>query len=329
MALLKFKFPGPSTADVQVNIPSRSLVVPVEKSIWAIGGGKGGIGKTILTANMAVYLSWLNKKVVVVDLDLGGANLHTSLGVEAPVRTLSDFVVGKVENVNDLIQTTPFRNLFLISGAHDPVGIANLRHVQKIRLLRKFREVAADFILLDLGAGTSSNTVDFFLLAEKKIVIVTPEPTAIENAYRFIKSAFYRMLRSSTSSTLVRQLVEKTMDQKDNRAIRTPNDLITEVSRLAPVESLELRNKMEHFAVSLIVNQIRVKAEADIGRSIQMVCSRYFGMKVDYAGYLPYDNAVWQSIRRRIPFMVDSPNSTAVTHLEDILRHLLQQKEND
>jgi len=318
--------PQPPSLDVRVNIPSRTLMMSASqpRSIWAIGGGKGGIGKTLLTSNMAVYLSWLNKKVVVVDMDLGGANLHTSLGVEAPTRTLSDLVLGRVDEISQLMHPTNIRNLVLISGAQDPVGIANMRHMQKARLIRKFREIEADFVLLDLGAGTSSNTLDFFLLADRKVVVVTPEPTSIENAYRFIKSAFYRMLRASTPSPYVRQLIEQAMDLKNSRGIRTPKDLLAEVRRLSPTDGNELQDKMHEFHISLIVNQVRVKSEADIGKSILMVCERYFGMAVDYMGYLPYDNAVWQSIRRRVPFLIDAPNCTAVTHLESIMRSLLK-----
>lgn len=331
MGLFKVKIPQPTPSlDVRVNIPSRNLVtVPnTQRQVWAIGGGKGGIGKTLLTSNMAVYLSWLNKKVVVIDMDLGGANLHTSLGVDAPTRTLSDLVLGRVEDISELIQPTPIRNLHLISGAQDPVGIANMRHMQKARLLRKFREIEADFVLLDLGAGTATNTLDFFLLADQKIVVVTPEPTSIENAYRFIKSSFYRMLRASTPSPYVRQLIEQAMDSKNNRGIRTPKDLLTEVKRLSPDDGAELQKRMEQFRISLIVNQVRVKSESEIGKSILMVCERYFGMAVDYMGYLPYDNAVWQSIRRRVPFLIDAPNSTAVTHLESILRNLIRPISN-
>jgi flagellar biosynthesis protein FlhG len=322
---VKFSQPVPS-GDPRVNIPSRGLTPShaTERTIWAVGGGKGGIGKTLLTSNMAVYLSWLNKKVVVVDMDLGGANLHTSLGVDSPTKTLSDLVLGRVDDINSLAIPTPIRNVSLISGAQDPVGIANMRHMQKARLLRRFREIDADFVLLDLGAGTASNTLDFFLLADRKIVITTPEPTAIENAYRFIKSAFYRMLRASTPSPYVRQLIEQAMDQKNIRGIRSPKDLLAEVRRLSPSDGIELQQKMEKFHTTLIVNQVRVKSESDIGRSIQLVCERYFGMKIDYLGYLPYDNSVWQSIRRRTPFLIDAPNCTAVTHLEGILRNLLK-----
>jgi len=331
VSFLKIKFPGqaPGTendSQVHVNIPNRSLVPnqDLKRSVWAIGGGKGGIGKTLLTSNMAVYLSWLNKKVVVVDLDLGGANLHTSLGMDPPQQTLSDLVMGKMEDIKQLVYPTPIRNLSLISGAHDPLGITNLNHMQKSRLIRKLREIDADFILLDLGAGTASNTLDFFLLADQKIVVVTPEPTSVENAYRFIKLAFYRMLRAATPSPNVRTLIEQAMDATASRKVRTPKELIEEVKRLSPHEGQELQSRMEQFRLALIVNQVRVKSEADIGKSILMVCEKYFGMSVDYLGYLPYDNSVWQSIRRRIPFLVDAPNSTAVTHLETILRNMLR-----
>lgn len=310
-----------------VTTAKRSLVaVPsTEKMIWAIGGGKGGIGKTLLTSNLAVFLSWLHKKVIVVDMDLGGANLHTSLGVNNPTQTLSDLLYNRVEDANDLIQATSFKNLSLISGAHDPTGIANMPHVQKTKLARKFRELDADFILLDLGAGTTHNTLDFFLLADKKIIVVTPEPTSIENAYRFIKAAFYRMLRASTPTPYVRQLIEQAMDQKNARGISTPKDLLKEVIRLSPSEGELLKSKMDSFRFSLIVNQVRTSAESQIGTSVQIVCERYFGMHVDYVGFIPYDNCVWQSIRKRVPFLIESPNSTAVTHLESVLRNLLKK----
>ncbi len=323
----KFNIPPKSrTPDQFVNIPTRNLQTHSRQVIWAIGGGKGGIGKTLITCNMGVYLSWLSKRVVVVDMDLGGSNLHTSLGVDDPDRTLSDLVLGRVDSVDQVMQPTPFRNLFLISGAQDPVGIANMRHMHKARLMRKFKEIVADFVLLDLGAGTALNTLDFFLSADHKIVVVTPEPTSIENAYRFIKSAFYRMLRAAAFTPHIRLLVEQAMDSKNSRGIRTPRDLLLEVSRLSPTEGKMLQNHMQKFTIDLIVNQVRVNSESELGHSIRMVCERYFGMRIEYMGHLPYDNAVWQSIRRKVPFLMDAPNSQAVTQLEEILRNLIKSQ---
>ncbi len=319
---------GGPFSSARVNIPSRTIgqLPQGRKTIWAVGGGKGGVGKTILTSNMAVYLSWLNKRVVVIDLDLGGSNLHTALGVAPPRQTLSDLLSGSVEDIHTLLQPTSIRGLELISGAQDHGGITNLSHTQKAHLMRKINDIQADYVLLDLGAGTSSNTLDFFLFADQKIILVTPEPTSIENAYRFIKLAFYRMLRASTPTPQIRQLVEMAMNLKNAKGIHSPKDLLNEVKRLSPTEGAELAAKMAAFHLSLVVNQVRVRAEADIGKSILLVCERYFGIQVDYIGHIPYDAAVWQSIRKRIPFLVDTPNCTAVTHLEGILRCLLKNQ---
>ncbi|MBY0371974.1 P-loop NTPase [bacterium] len=325
MTFNRLKQPGASFDPRAVNIPSRGIgPLPTAKTVWAIGGGKGGIGKTLLTSNMAVYLSWINKRVVVVDLDLGGSNLHTSLGVEAPTKTLSDLVLGKTDRIADLLQPTSIRGLQIISGAFDPIGITSLHHAQRTRLIRQIDAIDADFVLLDLGAGTSSSTLDFFLAAERKIILVTPEPTSIENAYRFIKLAFYRMLRAATPSPEARHLIEQAMDLKNAYGIKSPRDLLQEMRRLSPDHGVALEKLMADFSLSLIVNQVRAKSESDIGKSIQLVCERYFGMRVDYMGYLPYDTAVWQSVRRRMPFLIDAPHSIAVTHLESILRNLLK-----
>ncbi len=166
-----------------------------KKEIWAVGGGKGGIGKSLITGNIGITLARLKKRVLLVDADLGGANLHTTLGIGVPEMTLSDFLNRRVETIQDVIIKTSIPNLSLVSGAQDFLDAANPNFAQKARLLRHLETLDADYILLDLGAGTSFNILDFFLFADHGILVVLPEPTAIENAYRFIKSAFYRRFK--------------------------------------------------------------------------------------------------------------------------------------
>ena len=116
------------------------------QQIWAIGGGKGGVGKSLVTANISICLALMGYKVTSIDLDLGGANLHTCLGVPIPETTLSDYLSKRVRNFSDLQNETPIENLSLISGAQDDLGIANLKHMQKTRLISKLREIDTDFI---------------------------------------------------------------------------------------------------------------------------------------------------------------------------------------
>src|ERR1700677_4242636 len=90
-----------------------------QKKVWAIGGGKGGVGKSFIISNLAISLARWGKRVIAVDLDLGGANLHTALGSDIPVKTLTDFFDGRVSKLEELLVPTSISNLKYISGAND------------------------------------------------------------------------------------------------------------------------------------------------------------------------------------------------------------------
>jgi len=150
--------------------------------IWAVGGGKGGVGKTVFTANLAVSLANRGKRVIVVDADLGGANIHTILGVKKIKHNLGDFLINKkFRNISDVVVETPVKNLGLVSGANGILELANPSFAQKMKVISGLRKVDADIVLLDLGAGTTFNTLDFFNLADSKILVACPEPTSIQN----------------------------------------------------------------------------------------------------------------------------------------------------
>ena len=169
------------------------------KQIWAIGGGKGGVGKSLIASSLAISLSRLGHKVVAVDLDLGGANLHTTLGIDLPKQTLGDFLSRRINDIADCVIPTGIPHLDLISGAQDAMNITSLKPSQKAALLKSIRQLDADYIIFDLGAGTGINTLDFFLFSDFGFIVTLPEPTSIENSYRFIKSAYFRHLNYSTS----------------------------------------------------------------------------------------------------------------------------------
>lgn len=297
------------------------------KEIWAIGGGKGGIGKSLITGNIGIQLSRLKKKVLVVDADLGGANLHTTLGLGVPNHTLSDFLSRRVAGIQDVIIQTDIPNLSFISGAQDFLEAANPNYAQKSRLLRQLATIDADYILLDLGAGTSFNILDFFLFADHGILVVLPEPTAIENAYRFIKSAFYRKFKKVASDPMVKEIIDVAMDQKNEMGIRTPSELIARVQKMNPEAGAALEREVLKFRPKLVVNQVRTKTDIQLGFSIRSVCQNYFGITMDYLGYVENDDCVWQSIRNRRPLSLEYPFSRPVRCIERIVRNVLCKEE--
>src|SRR4051794_37938704 len=170
------------------------------RRIVAVGGGKGGIGKSMLSANLGIALAQHGSSVILVDADLGGANLHSCLGVAQPTVSLSDFMDRRAARLEDVAVPTGIERLRLISGARDVLDAANPRHSEKQKLLRNIRSLPVDYVVVDLGAGTGFNVLDFFLVADTGIVVLLPEPTSIENAYRFIKAAFFRRLQLMESS---------------------------------------------------------------------------------------------------------------------------------
>ena len=300
-------------------------LLPHSKKIWAVGGGKGGVGKSLVSANVAICLALMGHKVVAVDLDLGGANLHTCLGLPIPQVTLSDYVSKKITNFEDLLVSTPIQNLKIISGAQDELGMANLKHMHKNQIIRKLGDLDADYILFDLGAGTAFNTIDFFITADKGILVVLPEPTSIENTYRFIKSVFYRRLKLVEGVAEIEPMILESMNAKISSSSQTsPADLIKKISEINPEVGLRVRAEMAQFRPNLIINQVRSQADIDIGYSIQSICRRYFGIEITFPGYLDYDQSVWQSVRKRKPLLIEYPNSKLVNNFDRIVQRLIE-----
>jgi flagellar biosynthesis protein FlhG len=133
--------------------------------IIPIASGKGGVGKSTLVANLGIALGKAGKTVLLVDLDLGGSNLHTCLGVNNPKLGLSQFIYREVEEAEDLIVETPYPKVYLIAGDGLIPGTANIPFFIKRKLIKQLNNMVADFVLLDLGAGTTNNTLDFFLMS--------------------------------------------------------------------------------------------------------------------------------------------------------------------
>lgn len=310
---------------MMTNEMDSEALLPHSKKIWAVGGGKGGVGKSLVSANVAICLALMGNKVVAVDLDLGGANLHTCLGLPIPQVTLSDYVSKKITNFDDLLVSTPIQNLKIISGAQDELGMANLKHMHKNQIIRKLGDLDADYILFDLGAGTAFNTIDFFITADKGILVVLPEPTSIENTYRFIKSVFYRRLKMVDGYSEIEHLVNESMSAKITSGPTTsPADLMKKIAEINPEVGMRVKAEMAQFRPNLIINQVRSQADIDIGYSIQSICRRYFGIEMTFPGYLDYDQSVWQSVRKRKPLLIEFPNSKLVNNFDRIVHRLIE-----
>lgn len=296
----------------------------VHQKIWAIGGGKGGIGKSFFTSNLAISLAQQGYSVVAVDADLGGANLHTCLGIPYPPKTLADFVDGRVATLEEILLETSVPNLRIISGASDILTLANPQWAQKQKLLRHLRRLDADVLLLDLGAGTTFNVLDFFNTASRKLIVVTPEPTSIQNAYGFVKSALYRQLsRAFYSNQMVTDLLAGGRVYGGANPPETVRHMIEFLERRIPTVAAEFKAMVADYRCGLVLNMASPPHDRKVSSVMRSVTKGYLDIDLELFGAIPKDELVPRSVDQMSPLLLSYPESEVAARLREVGQKLL------
>lgn len=309
----------------QTNTELKGPLLPLrqgkEKTIWAVGGGKGGTGKSFVSASMAIHLASLEKDVTLIDADLGGPNLHTFLGMKDSNLDLGDFVTNKVPNLKDTVILTPFVGLKLIKGTENVLFMANMNYYKKMKLIRHIKTFDAKRVIIDIGTGASYNCIDFFLLSNPGILVVNPEPTSIENAYYFLKSCIIRILKVITEFYGIEDMVNKiAVHIKDNsKSIYTfLNEIISHDKNSAHV----LFRALKRFSPCLIINNARSERDFLLGQSIVDVVKKYLVVDLNFLGAIPHDEKIHTSLKRLTPYLSAYPNSEVALSIRSIVEKL-------
>jgi flagellar biosynthesis protein FlhG len=294
--------------------------------IWTIGGGKGGTGKSFIISSMGNCLALQDKKVVLIDADLGGANLHTFLGIDKPRISLTDFFEKKVP-LPDIIVDSGVKNMGFLIGAIHSLSPDGIKYTQKLKLFRHIKQLNADYILIDLGAGSHFNTIDTFLLADKMIVVIVPEITAIENLYYFLKNAFFRQLINSFGDHGLKDVVQNTWKNRREYDIKNLNQLIDYLKGLSKTMENIINRELSSFKTYIILNRISSSQEIMIGDSVKSICRKYFGLNANYVGYIEYDAIISRCINKRQPYMRTYPSSRCAKEIERLTENLLEGRD--
>lgn len=288
--------------------------------IIAVGGGKGGAGKSVISTITAFWIARMGNRTVLIDVDLGGANLHTLLGIKSPSKTLNDFITHKFESLEDICIDTGEKNLRLISGASDVLSLANPHFSQKVKLITHLSRLDTDYVVLDLGAGTSFNVLDFFLIAHKKIVVVTPEPTSIQNAYIFVRNAVYRKLsRLSGKNPSLQALIKIAMDPKNVLKIRTIKELFQFIEESDEKDIIEvLKKEIGNIRLQVITNMVKKEKEENAGRIVQIVAEKYLTISTSDLGSVSYDKHIGTMVSDMVPLIKLDQSSKAFGNVYEI-----------
>jgi flagellar biosynthesis protein FlhG len=153
--------------------------------IITVASGKGGVGKTNISTNLALAYARLGRKVILMDADLGLANVNVVLGI-IPKYNLYH-LIRKQKTMREIIMDTNY-GIQIVAGASGFAKIANLSEEERQNFINELAELSsADVIIIDTSAGVSNNVLSFVAAADEAIIVTTPEPTAITDAYGIIK----------------------------------------------------------------------------------------------------------------------------------------------
>jgi len=262
--------------------------------IISIASGKGGVGKSMLAANLGLLLARKGLRTVIADLDVGGADIHVLFGEFNPRRTISDFLYRRVEELAEVVCPLPFKNLAIIPGTGDTLATANMRFTRKRRLINSLKKIDAEIIIIDVGAGTSFHTLDFFLAADLYITITTPEPAAILDLYRFVKLA---AIRKVVSGFIGYGQVSEALAHEDFSSI---DQVIAAVEKTAPNSRARAEEIIRAFTPRLVLNRVSGRSKTSI-RRLQLTLRECVGCNIATLGEIPDDPAVAAAIRSYLP----------------------------
>ncbi len=275
-----------------------------------IASGKGGVGKTLVASNLAIALAQSGKRVVLVDLDLGGSNVHLVLGVQVVAQSIGSFLGTKGQDFASLVQDGGVENLGFIPGDAEIPGLANLNAAQKRMLIRRLTGLEVDYVVIDLGAGTGQNTLDFFLTASNGIIVTAPTPTATVNAYLFLKNVVFRLLQSSmvkksAGETFVKNLFK---NRSSLQRIYMP-EIAHELARVDPESAARFRAAIERFRPRVIMNMLEDPKDAETINRLRRSCRQYLDLELVHLGIIYRDDLQDRALQSRLPIIRYKPES--------------------
>ena len=263
---------------------------------------------------------------MLIDVDIGGANLHSFLGINRPRKSLTNFFEMGIP-LSKLAVNTGVDNLSLITGDVHSLASDSIKFTQKLKLFRHIMKLRRQYILIDLGGGSHNNTIDTFLMADKKIAVLEPEIIAIENMYHFVKNALYRKIKMSLRAYGFKEVVEHMWEQRERYKIKSLKELIDSLKESFSHLGDILDKELADFKIYLVLNKIRSSQDILIGSSMKSIFNKYLGINAQFAGYIEYDDAVWRSIRERRPLMVNYSLSRVAKEIGAFTENLLHERE--
>jgi flagellar biosynthesis protein FlhG len=293
-------------------------------TIIPIASGKGGVGKSMLAANLAMALAKAGHATVAADLDLGGANLHTLLGLPNKFPGIGDFLKGRDVALQELLVPTSHANLQFLPGDGRTPFMANIPFEQRLTLMKELSRLPTRYLLLDLGAGSSFNTLNLFGLARRAAIVTTFDTPAIMNFLMFLRNFMFRLI-TSLVKTQDKELFEQLV-----AAFRQPTagDPVTVDNLLAMIAGRDrglaasVRRTCAEFEPRIIFNMGDQATDLQLWPKLQQTMKQSLSMNGACFGFVAYDDKARRSVQQKGILLERHPDSPAARCIEALARRI-------
>jgi flagellar biosynthesis protein FlhG len=283
----------------------------------SVASGKGGVGKSVAVCNLGIVLARLGRRVILADLDVGGANLHVMLGEFTPERSLSDFLTRRVERLTDVLQPVGLcRNLRLLPGSAESLKTSNPHHASRSRVLRELARLDADVVIVDLGAGMSYATLDGFLASDLQVAVATPDAASVVDVYTLLKLAAVRRVQQVLGA---RSAVGAAIAQREFPNVSALVEAAREIDPAAHARALAA---VGAFRPHLLLNRTGSGGTLNLVR-LNSTLRQYLGAEATLLGEIPEDPAMARAARIHQPVTEHEPESPAGRAFLEAARRLL------
>ena len=282
----------------------------MDRTIIPIASGKGGVGKSFLAANLSIALAGLGKKVIAADLDFGGSNLHTCFGMHNTHPGIGDYLRAHYGKLEELLVKTNTDNLQFLAGDARSPFMANMHHAQKLRLVQHLRKLDCEFLILDLGSGSTFNTLDFFGMTRLGLLVATPEPTSIMNMLTFLKLLAFRVIeRTVPKNKSVENKLRDLYKLSVREGLLTVRNLLSEISAIDNEYAEKAKQNWSLYRPRIVFNKCESPSDLELIKDLQNTLDENLMLHVDFFGCLYSDSAVPKSFLERKTLIESSPSS--------------------
>jgi len=261
--------------------------------VIAIGGGKGGVGKSLVSTMFGIYLARQGFSTVIVDADFSGANIHGYLNMLHPETSMVDYLQRKTCDLNDLVIDTSIPGLRLIPVAPGQLQTIQLKYWEKQKILTNMRKLNADYVLLDLGAGISYTTIDFFNCADDGLLVATCDPLCMHGAFGFIRAAFTRSMQRTFRHwpDFFHRLKECGAITQKQKALSLDNLLETYKDLPSSWKTL-IRRKTQRMNPRIVLNMVQEDDSHHEMQALRLVVNELLNIDLSYWGDIRFDDQV-------------------------------------